>query len=169
MPVAEHLSMLCSQFLAKCLSPSHPSHDLVMQAPGPRRNNQGRPMKETLASKFQHTVAPYLQDDGTIPAINFNSTKDAIHTSTYLGSAAPNPVLGCAPPEVDPSEMTLPHIYRTTLSQLRSKKCASLRSYQFWIKATNDDICPSCSTASQTSSHLFSCPSFPTTLTIWDM
>jgi hypothetical protein len=120
MPVAEHLSMICLQFLAKCLSP-HLSHDLVMQSPGFHRNNRGRPMKETLASKFHDTLAPYLQD-GVIPAINYNRTKDTIHTSAvraYLESAAPYPVLGCAPPEVDPSEMTLPHIYRTTLSQLR--------------------------------------------------
>jgi hypothetical protein len=79
MPVAEHLSLLCSQFLAKCLSPSHPSHDIVLQSPGPRKNNQGLPMKETLSSKFQEAVAPYLQD-GIIPASIFNRTKDAIRT-----------------------------------------------------------------------------------------
>jgi hypothetical protein len=171
MPVAEHLNMLCFQFLAKCLSPSHPSHDVVLQSPGPRVNNQGRPMKETLSSKFMDTVSPFLQN-GIIPASTYNRTEDTIHTDavrSYLASTEPNLVLGCAPPEIDPSELTLPHAFRTTLSQLRSRKCSSLRSYQFYIKATNEDICQSCHRAPHTSSHVFSCPNFPTTLTIWDL
>jgi hypothetical protein len=38
MPVAEHLSKLCAQFLTNCLRPSHPSHEVVQIPPGPRTN-----------------------------------------------------------------------------------------------------------------------------------
>jgi hypothetical protein len=34
MPVAEHLSMLCAQFLVSCLRPSHPSHKVVLSLQG---------------------------------------------------------------------------------------------------------------------------------------
>jgi hypothetical protein len=47
--VSEHLGMLCAQYLASCLNPTHPSHEVVLLPPGPRTNNQGRPLKETLA------------------------------------------------------------------------------------------------------------------------
>jgi hypothetical protein len=45
MRVSEHLGMLCAQYLASCLNPTHPSHEVVMLPPGPRTNNQGRPLK----------------------------------------------------------------------------------------------------------------------------
>jgi hypothetical protein len=57
MPVAEHLGMLCAQFLAGCLLPSHSSHEVVLLPPGPRKNSSGRPLKETLASRFDDSVA----------------------------------------------------------------------------------------------------------------
>jgi hypothetical protein len=111
-------------------------------------------------------------ENGIIPASTYNRSKDTIHTNavrTYLASTEPNPVLGCAPPEIDPSELILPRAFRTTLSQLRSRKYSSLRSYHFFIKATNDDTCQSCFSAPHTSSHIFSCLNYPTTLTIWDL
>ena len=36
LPLSDHLPMLCSQFLAGALRPSHPSFPLVTQDPGPR-------------------------------------------------------------------------------------------------------------------------------------
>jgi hypothetical protein len=171
MPVAEHLTMLCIQFLACCLSPSHPSHQTVLLPPGPRKNSNGCPMKETLSSRFGDDLAPYLQD-GVLPAILYNRTKDAIHTNavgSYLDSAAPNIILGTRPPEIHPSEETLPRIYRTTLSQLRSDYCSDLKSYQHFIDAAIDNECPDCHTSPHSTSHLFSCPSFPTTLSILDL
>jgi hypothetical protein len=80
MPVAEHLTMLCIQFLARCLSLSHPSHQTVLLPPGPRKNANGLPMKETLSSSFCNDIDPYLQD-GVLPAILYNRTNDAIHTN----------------------------------------------------------------------------------------
>jgi hypothetical protein len=171
MPVADHLAMLCVQFMASCMRPSHPSHELVKLPPGPRRNAQGRPLKETLSSKFGDSVSPYLQG-GVIPEASYQKTKDSIHTAavrTSIEAAGVNPILGIKPPEVHSSEQTLSRAYRTTLNQLRSNKCNALQNYKHYINATNSNICPNCHSASQTTAHLFSCPSFPTTLTYWDL
>jgi hypothetical protein len=146
MPVAEHLSMLCAQFLANCLRPSHPSHEVVLQPPGPRTNPSGHPMKETLSSKFSNVVAPFLQD-GIASDLTYKRTKDAIHTTALHDSISklkPNPVLGVKAPEVDASELSLPHAHQTNLNQLRSGKCANLRSYLHFIKSVDDDLCPNC-------------------------
>jgi hypothetical protein len=125
MRVSEHLSMLCAQYLASCSSPSHPSHDLIQLPSGPRTNNQGRPMKETLVSKFGHVVSPLLTDDGIIPAVSQKRAKTVIHTEAVRASIAAigvNPVLGTVPPPIQSSEESLPRIFRTTLAQLRSGK-----------------------------------------------
>jgi hypothetical protein len=86
-----------------------------------------------------------------------------------ISVAGVNPVLGIKPPEVDISEQKLPRAHRTTLNQLRSSKCYALRSYKHFIKMTNNDTCPNCHCAPQTTTHLFSCSSYPTTLTVWDL
>jgi hypothetical protein len=171
MPVADHLTMLCLQFLARCRSPSHPSHETVLLSPGPHWIANGRPMKETLSSKFQDAIAPYLQD-GVILAVLYKRTRDSIHTNavhSYLESAIPNVILGTRPPEIHPSDQSFPRIYRTTLSQLRSDYCSSLNSYQHVIEAANNNKCPDCGSTPHFTSQLFSCPSNPTTLTVLDM
>ena len=55
LPVSDHLSLLSSQFLARCLVPSHPSHQTVTAPSGPRQ------MKHTLQSRFFPTFHPILQ------------------------------------------------------------------------------------------------------------
>jgi hypothetical protein len=171
MPVADHLAMHCIQFLASCMRSSHPSNELVKLPPGPRRNAQGRHFKETLSSKFGNSVSPYLQG-GVIPKANYKKTKGSIHMGTVCASinaAGVNPILGIKPPEVHSSEQTSSRPYRTTLNQLRSNNCNALQNYKHFIKATNSNICPNCHSAPQTTAHFFSCPSFPTTLTFWDL
>jgi hypothetical protein len=86
LPVAEHLGMLCTQFLAGCLQPSqpsHPSHEIVLLPPGPRKNQAGCPLKETLSSRFHDDVGPYLSN-GIVAAVSYNRIKDTIHTTTVL-------------------------------------------------------------------------------------
>jgi hypothetical protein len=171
MPVADHLTMLCSQFLARCMSPSHPSHETVMLPPGPRKKANGHPLKETLSSKFSDVIASYLQD-GVIPASTFNRTKKAIHTSSvrkYLDSAPPKKILETSPLEINAEEQTLPRVYRSILSQLQSDYCSSLVSYQFSINAVNENECPDCHNAPHSTLHLFSCPVNPTTLTVLNL
>jgi hypothetical protein len=163
--------MLCTQFLANCLRPSHPTHEVVLLPTGPRTNAAGRPMKETLSSRFSAAVSPFLQN-GIVPEPSYIRTKEAIHTAAVRASIdklKPNPVLSVKAPEVHASELSLPRVYQTTLNQLRSGKCACLHSYLFFIKSATDDVCPDCNSAPHTTSHLFSCSAHPTTLTVWDL
>jgi hypothetical protein len=137
LPVSEHLSMLCAQFLASCMRPGHPSHDIVLLPLGPRSNVKGHPMKETLLSPFCDALSPHFRN-GIIPCPLYNKIKDEIHTSAvrdYLASAEPNKILGVRPPtDIDPSELSLLRAFQTTNSQLRSGRCSSLKSYMFYIK-----------------------------------
>jgi hypothetical protein len=72
-------------------------------------------------------------------------------------------------PPIDPSEKTLPRRTRTTLNQLRSTYCNCLRTFQARIGTAPDDLCPACQGTPHTTRHLFSCPLFPTKLTIYDL
>jgi hypothetical protein len=110
MPVAAHLSMLCTKFLASCLCTSHPSHNVVKLPPGPRCNAPGRPLKETLFSKFGYAAAPFLCE-GIDLECDYKKTKYDIHTlavSAAIAVAKPNRVLGTRPPKIHPSECDLP-------------------------------------------------------------
>jgi hypothetical protein len=103
-------------------------------------------MKETLSSRFFESVEPYLRG-GIVPTGLYNKIKGKIHTAAvrdFLAFAPPNDILGVKRPEIDPSEQSLPRAYRTVLSQLRGDKCSSLRSYMYYIKATDDNTCPNC-------------------------
>jgi hypothetical protein len=97
MPVATHLSMLCTQFLASCLRTSHPSHNVVKLPPGPRHNVYGRPLKETLSSKFQDAVSPFLTN-GIMQECDYKNPK---MLSTLQQSVPPLPLpnqIGCSAP-----------------------------------------------------------------------
>lgn len=125
MPVNEHLSMLCSQYLASALRLSHPSHGVVRLPPGPRKNQHGCPMKGTLASKFTNSISHHLTGDGTVSEVSYKCIKDSINTeavSTYIASASPNPVLERKPPDVHTSVTSLPRTHHNTLTQLRYRK-----------------------------------------------
>jgi hypothetical protein len=69
--------MLCTQFLASCLRPSHPSNATVKLPPGPRKIQHGRPLKETLSSRFHDAVSPYLWGDLN-PSGLYNKIKNDI-------------------------------------------------------------------------------------------
>ena len=109
---SDHLSMLCSQFLASSLCPSHPSNAVVTAPPGPR------PMKHTLKSKYFSSVEPLLVN-GSVDTANHRATLSQIHTQAVnntISKLEPNPLLGTTPPPISPSESRLPRNQRTTLA-----------------------------------------------------
>ena len=57
------------------------SHDLVRLLPGPRGNKNGRPLKETLSSKYMHVVEPLLNQDGVMAEVSYKRALSTIHTS----------------------------------------------------------------------------------------
>ena len=160
LPIADHLSLLSTQFLASALRPHHPYHQIVTAPPGPRQ------MKPTLQSKFLPTVAHHLQDNIIHPEEYEEVIKD-LHTSAVqraLSAQGPNRVLGTSPPPISNTELALPRHYRTTLSQLRSGHCTLLRSYQARVGRAPDPMCPACHSEEQTTAHLFNCEETVTTL-----
>ena len=54
LPVQDHLSLICYQYLARALQPNNPSHSVITSPSG------SRDMKQTLQSRFLHSVAPHL-------------------------------------------------------------------------------------------------------------
>ena len=89
--------------------------------------------------------------------------------SDTVDGFAPNRVLGAIPPPIHPSESSLPRATRAVLSQLRSGHCVKLNDYRHRIGQTLDDLCPDCRIAPHTASHIFSCQSHPTTLSVTDL
>ena len=160
LPVHTHLSLLSSQFLARTLLPSHPSH-LITTAPSGPRN-----IKNTLQSRFFSSVSPYLVDN-ILPPDSYKQTIQSLHTSavaSVIAARPPNRVLSADPPPIAEEEKLLPRAHRSTLSQLRSGFSPALNSYLERVGRAQSDLCPSCLTAPHTTSHLFSCPSHPTNL-----
>jgi hypothetical protein len=160
LPVGEHLSMLCSQFLASTLRPDHPSHETVNTPPGPRKQ------KFTLKSRYLPSITPYLRD-GVMLADAYRPSIRSLHTTSvqeYLDGRIQNSVLDSHPPPIDPSELDLDRPLRATLSQLRSGYCRRLLDYQMRIGGAPNDRCPECGRAQHTVKHLFECRSHPTDL-----
>ena len=78
--------------------------------------------------------------------------------------AVPNRVLNGRPPPLDKSLRSLPREWRATLAQLRSGFCRRLKSYKSMLDPTVSASCPDCQTDVHSTSHLFECASFPSTL-----
>ena len=166
LPLSNHLTMLCSQFLASALRNVHPSHALVTKDPGPR------PRIPLLQTAFHRYMAGLLEDNGTIDPINYRSYIKDIHSSAVAGHLAnrcPNKVLHRPAPAISPMERTLPRYFQTTLSQLRSGQCSRLNSYRHAIGISDTDLCPQCGTGSHTTDHVFNCPAAPTDLSVEDL
>ena len=165
LPVDRELSMLCSQFLLGALRRSHPSNAVVSADPGPRS------IRSTLRSRFLPSVQPFLQD-GSTPDSTYRSSLNAIHSGAVAdatAAAAPNRVLGRAPPPVDSEEVLLPRHYRTTLAQLRTGFSSAMGDYIAKINSTETPPCPECGEGEHTVSHLFDCGTRPTHLSAVDL
>jgi hypothetical protein len=138
-------NMLCSQFLASAMRADHFSHETVLHTPGPRVNAKtGRPLKETLPSKYMPTVQPFLRDSVT-KQILYKKTLDKIHSDAVKSAKSLhdfNEVLQGPPPKVSSMEHLLSHHQHVVLCQLRGKQCSLLKDYKLKIKAVDDDFCP---------------------------
>ncbi|KAF2360279.1 Reverse transcriptase domain [Trinorchestia longiramus] len=166
LPVADHLSLLCSQYLLSSLPPHHPNYLTVTQPSGPRN------MKHTLQSRLIPSIAHLLSPNGDCLPSTYRQALNTLHSSAVqqaISAAGPNRVLQLSPPPISEEERSLPRSTRALLSQLRSGHSRALNSYQARIGAVQDPTCPACGAAVQTTSHLFSCPNTPTHLTPLDL
>jgi hypothetical protein len=170
--VGARLEMLYKQFLVSALRPAHPSHQVVLRSQGPRTNAEGRPMKETLSSKYYDSIQHFLNDDGVMSEVTYKRTLKTIHSDTVkqtISLQGINPLIGRRPPVVSTTEQKLPRPFRVIIHQLRSTQCSLLKCYQLKINTINNDLCPQCKSASQTVLYLFSCLAFPTTFNPMDL
>ena len=163
LPVEQHNIMLCKQFVLSSLNPDHPAHEIVSR-PTPYRCIR----KDLCIYKDAVTpLAPAIWD----PESNRHAL-DTIHKETveaYISSSEKNRVLNTHPPQINSNEKALPRKTRCTLAQLRSGFCNFLMSYKARIVPGTSDRCPDCGIHAQTTQHLFSCPSHPTSLTPIDL
>ncbi|MCP4055272.1 MAG: reverse transcriptase family protein [Mesoflavibacter sp.] len=168
MKVKPHCDMLSQQFLLATQRPDHPNRIDLTAPPPPRQ------MKKTLASTFGDKIkrisVPDISDD------QYKKRLKDVHTSCVrdqILNMAPNKVLQATPPKISETEKTLPRTTRTTLAQLRSGYSNYLNSYKARISQNQpdpvSDLCPLCNAESHTTTHLFSCPNNPTTLTVRDL
>ena len=167
--VQEHLDMVCTQFLATSLHPSHPSFQIVMADSGPRA------MKNTLQSRYHPGVAELtgeaaLTAGGTIA--NPTAARRQVHcraVTKSIAARADNRVLGSPAPDVDDAEQELPRKTRRTLAQLRSGECLALNNYQHKMGWSDTLLCPCCRSEEHTTQHIFECPAYQTPLNLTDL
>jgi hypothetical protein len=118
LPISENLGMVCSQFLANASQESHPSHAIVNMSTGLRKGRKD--IVNTLQSRFQEEVQPYLRD-GVLPSANYKQAIGKIHTKVVTKNRQRliNKVLNAPPPDISPEKYTLPRRTRTVLGQLK--------------------------------------------------
>jgi hypothetical protein len=106
LPVADHLNMVCAQFLASASNTTHTSNVTVNLSTGDRPSRKG--IVHTLQSRFVHVVQLYLTN-GLLAQVLLKRTLKAIHTNTVTANkrCLNNKLLGGPSPDIDPSKMTL--------------------------------------------------------------
>ena len=127
LPVDNHLGLLCSQYLASALRPSHPSFPTVTRPSGPRT------IKTTIQAKFTPSIA-HLLSNGVTPPSSYDNIISTLHTEAVqsaIHSFPPHRLLHTTPPPINPEESLLPRPFRSALSQLRSGHCKALNGYLF--------------------------------------
>ena len=80
-------------------------------------------------------------------------------TNIAIQKLGPNTILGTPPPEIQHSELALPHADRVHLSRLRCRHHTALETYQKRIVDSVDDVCTHCSTKTHSITHIMTrCP-----------
>ena len=118
-----------------------------------------------LQSRFLPTIR-HLLTDGLASADTYRADMRSLHSAAVaeaITSLGDKRLLGRLPPEINSSESALPRPHHTTLSQLRSGFCSTLRDYRYRVGVADSATCPECADPCQSVPHLFNCPVHPTT------
>ena len=124
LPVVNHLSLLCSQYLARTLQPNHPSHHITSSDSGPRR------IKQTLQSKFLPSVSPFLSNR-TLPPEEYEPTVQSLHTNAV--STGPRNTVWTLREDtlphiqhlLQPNGLASPSVHRRTLKAIHTEEVSS--------------------------------------------
>ena len=161
LPIQKHLQLHASQLRQKAQYPSHPLYSQLTTA------------YETHNLQQSRYTTNIPTDPCTFTTADIKANMRDIHTtivSQHLAARDNNKILRTHPPQVSSTEENLPRHTRRTLAQLRTNKSPFLLSYLHKIDASThpSPLCPLCRTHEHTT-HLFSCPQIPTTLTALDL
>ena len=136
LPVKAHNELLTKQFLLSCHDPQHPNYEVA------NREMPSRSIRSDFRI-FSGNIANYIPNP--IYESTLSSAKNTMHRDSVrsvITSSSVNRVLGSRPPQVDPSEKSLPRETRTVLAQLRSGFSNMLKNYRARIIPSEIDACP---------------------------
>ena len=170
LPVADHLDMLCKQFLITASQPDHAAFRTV-NIPNNTRMRSLAKTGKTLSHKFGPQVS-HLLTNGVMEPARLKPSLNQIHSasvSAAIVDLGPHPILGITPPPIHYSERSLHRHWRSTLSQLRAGFSVCLNTYLNRIGRAPFGTCGECLFQRHTSSHLFKCPAVPTSMTFRDL
>ena len=144
--VRDHLEMRGTQIIASAsTNPQHPLHYMAEHQGTPRN------IKKTPSREYTRKLA-------TLPARPPRTgIKKHIHTHLtreYIEGLENNRLLHARPPEIHPSETSLPREDRVHLTRLRCGHHPALLSYQKKLDASIADVCPDCNTAPHSIQHI---------------
>ena len=171
LPLLNHLNLHASNFYLNTQLPTHPLHQLNFNNSDPRK------MKDTIfANTDYHAGISSMTNTTTITNEVIKQNLKLNHTNIveeYLNSQDSNELIEIKPPDINPSEQSLPREIRRILSQSRTNKSPFLYSYLNKIKPQlySSPNCPLCKTEIHTTKHLFSCSYIKTNLKpldLWD-
>ena len=151
LPLQHHVDMRGVQCFAAASLTDHPLHRPLHQPLGTRRHIHTTPSDRYSQLSAQIPPLPPLRTE--------RSWIHEFFVSRALSEAAPNSILGEAPPPINPDELSLARGCRVHLARLRCGHHLGLHSYENRIRPEEDPNCRWCGSSPETISHLFGeCP-----------
>jgi len=163
LPIQSHLKLHASNYRQKTNLNTHPNHALTNKPPPPRN------MKTTIFHDTANLLSHPNPNHNTPDTIAANiKANHSLAVQQYLNTLPPNKLTNQPYLNPHPSELTLPRHRRCLLRQLRTDKSPFLRAHKHSQYPTicPSPLCPLCLLSPHNTSHLFNCPSIPTTLTV---
>ena len=144
--IRDHLDLRGTQILAAAsTNPQHPLHYMAEHSPTSRNK------KETPSKHYTQILSSLP------PCPPRTGIKKHIHTQIThrsIGTLQDNTLLHASPPEIHPSESSLPREDRVHLARLRCGHHPALLSYQKKLDESIADDCPGCNTAPHNIQHI---------------
>ena len=144
--IRDHIEMKGTQIIATAsTNPQHPLHYMAEHQGTPRN------IKETPSRQYTKKLAELP------PRPPRTSIKKHIHThltSRSIGKLDDNKLLHAKPPDIHPSESSLPREDRVHLARLRCGHHPALLSFRETLDASIADVCPDCNTAPHSIEHI---------------
>ena len=145
--VRDHLDMRGTQFIAAAsTNQHHPLHYMAQHPPTPRH------IKTTPSTLYHTEILSSLPPRP--PQTSFQKHIHTQITHRSIQALKDNTLLHARPPDIHPSESSLPREDRVHLARLRCGHHPALQSYQKRLDDAVGDACPGCNTSPHTIKHI---------------